>query len=276
MGTIQYGVLYLSRKILLKMWTIATNFIDRGELVFDAWINSFENLDIDKKEFGVVWVDFSGKMEKHYLRLKEKFKEFTYIKRDGENWKECQTLNRRFLLAKRKKLAENINFLIRQTQGNVLFWEDDIIVKPNFFKELLKDFEKEDVEAITCVQYNRAFDTQKLLLWELVEGIKVFGKRDTCKETNYLSVTREINFNERKEEGVEVIGASATGFILYKEDFIKNHIFDNYYHRGQDICACMHIRERGKKVLINWGLIADHVEERDKKLLIWNDKISGC
>lgn len=253
------------------MWTIATAFIDRGDVVIDYWLRGFDALDIDRKQTRCVWLDTTkdGVMKKHYLKRKKMFMEFEYLHytKAIPAFAECHTLHPNNILTKRKSIEENTNKLMSMTKGDVMLLEDDIVVPSNAFRVLLEQFYYSCVDAVTCLQISRSNPGHMdALVWDFQDGTKVFPGEDTSSEVYPMSLAVFVN---RIGKGIEVIDASATGFILYKENFVKYHNFKCCGFRGQDIGVGLKIRERNNVLLINWDVWAEHFEERDGGLLIF-------
>lgn len=248
------------------MWTLACPFIDKP-FAHKIWLENLKRLDFPRKEFKLVFLDFSentetGKLYQNYISEHgSEYLSATYINSikkknpsyvlDGSG----KEITGRFY-EKRRSVAETMRIMSEHVEGNLLLWEDDIVVPVDAWEKLKAVFDwSEEIAAVTGVQYSRQFRMPgKLLAWEMVKQ-KVFGPNDSCQEGNLSSE----NIMVEKERGVESVGATATGFTLYRESFLNVHKFENEGIFGQDILAGVHANQLGKYWMLHWGVKMPHL-----------------
>lgn len=219
-----------------SMWTIATPFANKPEII-PLWLANFDSLQFPRKEFHVVWVDISGnqkinKMLARYAELHQaEFASFQLITNPPKKFK----IVTEFLLnpsdvyyaEKRQSVAETMNIINGYRKGHMVMWEDDVIVPSDAFITLKKVFDKSNLFAgVTGVQYQRLEDNPTQIL--------TFKWRSVL-----LGNKMQYGAFRLKEEktGVEAIGASSSGFILYRKEFLDTHRFAVSGVYGQDVMA---------------------------------------
>ncbi len=246
-------------------WTIATPFIDKP-LIVPLWLENFEKLDFPRKDFKLLWVDMSGNPQINRLLKK-------YIKEHGHEFKEVEFIENPpkmeknvpdfiidpanpFFKTKRRSVAETMNLLNEHRVGNMLLWEDDILAPPYAWNVLKSIFDRSPLFlGVTGTQYYRHPEREGHVLawnWEAVEtdGHMLFSIK---------------NLPER-ERGIEAIGASASGFMLYRKEFLDGHVFGPNTDMSQDIMAGWHINGFHKslfgentKLIMVWGIKFSHL-----------------
>lgn len=239
--------------------TIATPFTNKPEII-PLWLESFKALDISRKEINVVWlgIDLPPEVKEplvnYYNEHENDFKSFIFQVKFQETITDF-ILNPENPLfhKKRQNVADTMNKINELTEGDVLLWEDDIIAPNNAFNKLKETFHKDDnIYGITGVQHYRIEDRKNDVLawnWEVIYDGNM----------NY----KIIPLQER-EKGVEAIGAAASGFTLYRKEFLDTHKFRVQDNLSQDIMAGFDINFPApfggdKKMLIDWGLKLKHL-----------------
>ena len=244
------------------MWTIATAFVNKPKII-PLWLECFKKLDFPRKEFELVWVDMTQNPDIHNLLqgyLKDhgrEFKKVTYIqnppKKLGIVIEFPPDVIHPSNFLKAASITETMNIINAYRSGNLLMWEEDVIV-PSYAWKILKNIFDQDTsfKAVTGVQYFRKFDSRgEILAWNWRLGRSTDGRI-----MHFIENIRE------KFSGVEQIGASAQGFTLYREDFLNGYVFRTENGLGADIMAGFDIQELGTKPLGGGG----------KVILVWDMK----
>lgn len=244
------------------MWTIATAFVNKPKII-PLWLECFKKLEFPREEFELVWVDMTQNPEinallQEYLKdHKGEFKKVTYIqnppKKLGIVIEFPPDVRHPSNFLKVASTAETMNIINAHRSGNLLMWEEDVIVPPNAWKILKNIFDQDNsFKTVTGVQYFRKPDSRgEILAWNWRMARSSDGR-----------IVHLIENIREKLSGVEQIGASAQGFSLYREDFLNGYVFRAENGLGPDIMAGFDIQELGTKPLGGGG----------KVILLWDMK----
>lgn len=255
-------------------WTLATPFIDRPRIT-EFYLEALKRIDIPRKDIHLLFVDLSNnvevtsQLEKFIEDHGGEFKSWKIIHSDLESFVDDIDENGvPDYYSRRIAIGETMNLVNSYRKGHLLLWEDDIIPAPDAFTKLHSVFGGDSVKAVTSVQYSRRSCWKyHMLMWNYSYET-VFGNNDSSKEKAWKSV----HIEEEKEYGVESIGASATGFIIIKDDFLKDYIFDGR-DEGQDVQLGKDItgfnrdwKPTGNHLLVNWEVKTVHLgkDEQDR------------
>jgi hypothetical protein len=235
------------------MNTLACPFIKRSKTIHKLWLESFKRLELDRSEFRLVMLDLAADQEITAMMkagIGEGWAEVVYLDNPPKQYANVADAigckDERFL-DRRKCIAETMALLNQNRVGNLVIWEDDIIVPPTAYKELVKFLAFPEVLAVTGVQYSRNDKWPMLMVWDWVEN------KEKTKITPYPR-----KHEMEKNRGFEFVGATATGFIIIKEEFIKTHEYSTDGIYGQDVCLGKHINETGK-LLLSWEHKFPHI-----------------
>ena len=251
------------------MWTLSIPVVYKGMFIHELWLESLKRLELPKMD--VVFLDMTDNEEATALfknffeEYKDRFKQITYIEgwqkeyRNQPNNEALKYTDEAFNL-RRKAIGETMQKLNELRRGHMLLYEDDIIVPPDAFYRLKKIFDwSDEIYGVTGVQYTRDLlgkNRDRLLAWDL-EAYRVFPKGDVCDEIAVNLMPKK--YDKEWERQISTIDASASGFVLYRKEFLDQHRFDSSLSRGQDIMTGVHIKELGKKLMIDWSLKMPHL-----------------
>lgn len=205
---------------------------------------------------------YISRLLEDYIKLYgSQFKKVEYIKdpiKENKNIPEYANFHSPEFLIKRKSVSETMNIINSHREGDMLLWEDDIIVPNNAYQILNEIYNWSDkFYGVTCVQYNRGFGCKDtLLLWDW-EQKKVFGDNDSSKEVQYCPKVRM--YHDERKSGIEFVGSTATGFIIYKDKFLNQHSFGKDGIWGQDVLVGKHINDLGGKLVLCWDIKSAHL-----------------
>lgn len=256
------------------MWTIATPFVDKPYSI-RLWLESFKRLEFPRKDFKLLWLDMShnpiiSNLLKDYLdKHAGDFKSVEYIDNiNKENIPEtgakCGTTE---FQKRRKAIAETANLINKCREGNMVYFEDDVIVPPNAWNYMKEVFDWSDkFYEVGSVQYSRNPNwVNNLLIWDW-EYKKVFPDNDDCDEMAWNVIVRE----EERERGFEFVGSVSSGFVLYRKEFLDKHNFKENINYGQDIMTGFNIAQKHNgKLMLCWEIKLPHVGLLDGKFHIF-------
>ena len=255
--------------------TVACPFINRGLKTHEVWLHNFQRVRMPRSEMKLLFLDMAKSDEVTAL-----FK--TYVAEHGSEWLSVDYIKdppkkypdvaespdrnkdpEAFML-KRHTIAETAQIINKwrkdQGGGDMLFFEDDIVVPENAFERMLPEL-KDDVWAVAGVQCPRMktwHAGQALLIWNM----------------NEIGALINLPYKEEKETGTDYATSTATGFQLYSGDFLDVHNFPCSDHYGQDIFAGIAIRNNNKKLLVCWDMKFGHIEHLGTdKALIFRSKM---
>lgn len=252
------------------IWTLATPLVDRYETV-RYYLRALNRIDLPRKQIHLMFVDLSKnpKINDLLVEFKEQtddwlsveihqpdLQTFTnYRNEDGEA----------DFLERRVAIANTMNYINKHRKGNLLIWEEDIIPPVDAFTKCEKLLANKDVAAVSACQYSRRSGwPDRLMAWEW-EREFVFGPHDTSSE--FAWSIEPLDYE--KEYGFETVGATATGFILIKGDFLDGYEFDGVTD-GQDVMLGFDInglRSRNQErhyLVLNWEVKTLHIGEDNK------------
>lgn len=249
-----------------SMWTIATPFSNKPHVI-PLWLAAFDALQLPRAEFKLLWVDISG--NPHITRMLQE-----YISLHGHKFAETQLLinppkqfspitdfiihtdDQRYA-HKRQSVAETMNIINLHRKGHLLLWEDDVIPPSNAFMYMKQVFDQSDVcNGVASVQYQRVPHAPTEILafnWDvlLLDGRMHYVARRLLE----------------KSTGIEPIGASSSGFVLYRDTFLNEHTFYVQGPYGQDIMTGFRLNGFNKfpfgghtKLLMCWNIKCVHIE----------------
>lgn len=249
-------------------WTLATPFIDRLD-VLPYYLEALERINIPRHKINLLWVDLSGNpefnkvLEDWILGNGSAFKSTQILKPDLETFLEdIDGEGVPDYYARRVAIGHTMNVINQNRRGHLLLWEDDIIPPQDAFTKCESLFWDDQVKAVTTVQYSRRTCwAGHVLAWNY-DYKRVFPEGDKCNEMKWQA----IHLENEKSIGVEPIGASATGFILIKSDFLDGYSFNGVIE-GQDVQLGKDIggynqhrwNPTGNYLLLNWGVKTVHI-----------------
>lgn len=287
-------------QVLNFMITIATPFLNRFRTT-QLWLEAFKRLDIpNKKEVKIVWLDLSDNPETADLLLTYKrnneadFASFVYLTKADVNKVLPDYLSTDIAIEetgsaipKRQAVAETMNILNSHREGDLVIWEDDIIAPPNSLTRILSLLDTdENCLAFVTTQYSRnGVWLNKPMIWnyQLKHHEEAVGFADHI----YTYNENPLNWNMRnlleKKTGIDFIQACATGFIYYKEEFIKDYVFHSEGGFGQDVMVGFDLnnvnkasRWIDKRLMIIWDLKCVHVAEDNGNIKLFRGKQGLC
>lgn len=253
------------------MWTLATPFIDRPK-VTEFYLEALKRIYLPRDQIDLLFVDLSKNPDVTNQL-------FEFLDNYGHQFKNCKIISPDLTtyvedidengipdyLSRRIAIGETMNIINSHRKGHLILWEDDIIPPPDAFVKCESIFHDEEIAAVTGVQYcRRTCWSHELLHWNYSYE-SVFGPGDSSGE--YMWKPKHIK--KDKPDGVEAIGASGTGFMLIKSDFLDGYLFDGR-HTGQDVQLGRDIMLAGKKTLLHWGVKTAHLgKDLDDNFLIY-------
>ena len=159
-----------------------------------------------------------------------------------------------------------MNLIKRKSEGHLLLWEDDILVPAHAFERLFGVLEESSEHvAVTGVQYRRNYrNPHQLLLWKFFPWRKLIGSHPD--QIEHVKIVNYLNTEERSE-GVSIVDAAATGFVLFRDSFLRNYtfreaVFFDGFCAGHDIMVGFDIN----------NLDQGFVPARNKMILCWDLK----
>lgn len=256
----------------MEEWTLATPIIDRDKEI-DIYLESLKKISLPREQIHLLWVDQSNNKKIH---KKLKF----YLNEYGHLYKSC-TLEKvdfeTFYCTKgdpvnrRVAIAKVMDYINSKRKGHLLLWEDDIYAPEDAFNSCYKLFNSLDnVGAVTTCQYQRRQGCEnQLMVWNWAE-VPVFGSNDTSKEKKVcpIAVKQELDF------GFSVVGATANGFVLIKEEVLNGYVFDGITD-GPDVMLGYHISKTFKKYLVlNWECKTVHLgRDSDNNIKLFKSEL---
>lgn len=251
------------------MFTLACPFVNKGIGVHRLWIENLKRIRLPRSEMKLLFVDMCKNEEITWLYQ-------NYLKEHGSEWlkveylkdppKEFRTIegspplqNVDDFAEKRRTVAETMQIINEHREGDMVLWEDDIIVPDNAFEYMLEVWKDQDTYSVGGVQYTRTktwAGGRILLMWDFDE----------------LGEPRVRTFDQEQDTGTEAVGATATGFQLYKAEFLDNYSFKCDYTKGQDIITGREINKLGKKVVVCWEMKFPHLALEDKFIIYRSEK----
>ena len=120
------------------MWTIGTP-ITKDYRIIKIWLECFDNLKIDRKQFKVVWLNLSDDIEienllQSYKREHESdFFDFVILDKSIKKYPPSVPKESHI---RRKTVSESMQILNEHRVGDMVIWEDDIIVDSDAFIKL--------------------------------------------------------------------------------------------------------------------------------------------
>lgn len=227
--------------------TLACPFIKRSRTIHKLWLVSLKNLLIDRSQFRLVMLDMANDPEITAMMkagIGDGWAEVIYLDNPSKELPPVayglSTKDADFFV-KRRSIAETMRLLNSNRVGDLVIYEDDIILPPNAFNELSKYLSFPDVLAVTGVNYSRSEKFNFLLCWDWFDG-----------------KPRPRQIESERAEGFEYIGSSATGFYIVKEEFIKTYDYQADGTYGQDIVLGKNINKKGKLLLV-WNIKYPHI-----------------
>jgi len=249
------------------MWTLACPFINKGLGVHKLWLDNLKRVRLPRAEMKLLFVDLANndeitKLYSTYLAEHGgEYLKTDYVKNPLKvypNVKEAlsKVYGKDRFYDKRKSVSETMRIINSRREGDMLLWEDDVLVPENAFEYMKLVFDSDDkIWSVGGTQYSRNvdwYDAKVILAWTRDENRVIYKK-----------------FDEEKESGVEFVTATATGFQLYKEKFLKDYTFDIHNERGQDIVTGININKLGGKVALCWQMKFAHIQEEDGEVVVY-------
>ena len=143
-------------------------------------------------------------------------------------------------------------------KGNLLLgWEADSVPQADAAERLLEAYHAfPDAAYVTAVQYDRRRAEPRLLLWN--RGVRyVYGPDDACRET--VGTAEVVQAQEERWAGVMPVWAAATGFGVFRPQFLDGYTFGPRERPAHDLQVGDDIAARGMKVRVRWDVKCLHV-----------------
>lgn len=241
--------------------TVTCPFINRGIKTHEVWLHNFNRVRMPRSEMKLLFVDMAKDEEitalfKKYVEdHKNEWLSIDYIKDPPKKYADVKESPRKdqdpqAFMTKRKTIAETLQIINKWRKdnggGDMLFFEDDIVVPENAFERMLPEL-KDDVWAVAGVQCPRMkswLGGQALLIWNMDE----------------VGALKNFPHLAEQETGTRYVTSTATGFQLYSGDFLDKHDFPCSENFGQDIFAGIAIRNWNKKLTLCWDMKFAHIE----------------
>lgn len=246
------------------MITIVSLFTER-EYCLEKWFEGLENLDYDKKQLKLVWVN-NGQTPSFRKKLEE------YLEKNGGKYHSYMLLNNNeYMRFENEKLdaikvhehiGKNYNECRQYLEGEYfLSYEDDIVPPADGLKRLIKIFEDDkDVYLATgkCVyRPSVKYFPGHVIAWD-------FNVSEWLPRCKFPEMTVGVrNCDKTQGEGIEIMGGTHFGFTLLKTEFVKNYEFKvqiGSLRNGFDLIVGYEISKMGKKCVWDWDLKLKHYD----------------
>ncbi len=245
------------------MITLASIHIGRWFCI-DEYFRSIEELDYDKKDIKLLWIDnsldrkFTHMLKDYIATHKKEYKACEIIKSSYPHVPPRMVMQDRgkWFSIKMKSVAYNENLMRPHIEGDLFMHEDDMTIPPYALKRLREIVTSDPaIYAATgvCSFWGQSIWRDKCGVYELVQGKRIFPEGDACGEVGPGTlVSMSV-----KLKGIEPVDACGTYCLYVKWPKIGNFIFSHnaYGHLGSDINFTTYITQIfKKKILVDWSV----------------------
>lgn len=259
------------------MTTLALVFANKPYCVPHA-IAALDALILPRSDMKLLIVDVSGNSEvtsplRAYMQDAEReWMKTQYIEQPQSEQviKEPMSGGGALHLQKRWAVANTMNLMNRHREGDLFLIEDDNICPPRSYEKLraILDWSPR-VGAASGVTYSRNGNAYQgtPTVWKFQTN-RVFPAGDTCLET----ADKIIKVHPEREFGIEQIGATGTGCMLYRGKTLDGYRFMGQSNisgqTGQDVNVGYYITQLKEQYLfLDWSIKTKHLgwnEEHDE------------
>jgi len=233
------------------MQTFATLLADKP-YCFERWLASFEALDLPRRELH--WI-----LTTHRISRKTEAALRCYVKHHTPAWGKVTWLTiatpayPQGAGANRRQAIASVFETVRRTADKdwLTVLEDDILVPGDGWRKLIEAAEADpDAWMVSACQPSRD-ERGAVQVWDIVPTHD--------PRPGWQWARRQRHFADEPADGVEAVGCTATGFSVFRPEFVTRFRFHcEKRFGGQDLAAGLDLYRARKRTLVHWGVKCVH------------------